>query len=92
MRIRPFSVAPAQWYNAIRRRTMSEIIFVVQEDPEGGYRARALGESIFTEADTVSELRENVRDAIRCHFNEGEAPTVVKVESHGLCLSQFQAG
>jgi hypothetical protein len=53
---------------------------------------RALGESIFTEADTVSELRENVRDAIRCHFNEGEAPTVVKVESHGLCLSQFQAG
>ncbi len=47
---------------------MSEIVFLVEEDPEGGYTAAALGESIFTEGDTLDELRENVRDAVRCHF------------------------
>jgi hypothetical protein len=46
-----------------------EIIFVVQEEPEGGYSARALGTPIFTEADTVDELRDAVRDAMRCHFD-----------------------
>lgn len=43
----------------------------VEEAPEGGYTARALGDSIFTEADTLAELREAVRDAVRCHFDEG---------------------
>ena len=56
---------------------MSEIIFVVEEAPEGGYTARALGESIFTEADDLSELHANVREAVRCHFEEGEAPAIV---------------
>jgi hypothetical protein len=45
-----------------------EIIFSVQESPEGGYEARALGYSIFTQADTMDELKLNVRDAVRCHF------------------------
>ena len=53
---------------------MTEIIFVVEEAPEGGYTARALGESIFTEADDVSALEANIRDAVRCHFDEGEMP------------------
>ena len=47
---------------------MTEIVFVVEEDPEGGYRARAVGESIVTQADDMSQLREMVRDAVRCHF------------------------
>ena len=47
---------------------MTEILFVVEEDPEGGYRARAVGESIVTQADDMSQLREMVRDAVRCHF------------------------
>ena len=46
---------------------MNELIFLVEEAPEGGYVARALGESIFTEADTLEELPEKVRDAVRCH-------------------------
>lgn len=58
---------------------MTEIIFVVEKAPEGGYRARALGESIFTEADDVSPLEANIRDAIRCHFDEGEMPRVVRL-------------
>ena len=47
---------------------MIEIIFVVEEAPEGGLTARALGESIFTEAETVEELRVNVKEAVECHF------------------------
>ena len=58
---------------------MEEIIFVVTEAPEGGFTARALGEAIFTEADDVPALRERVRDAVRCHFEEGMAPRVVRL-------------
>jgi hypothetical protein len=39
----------------------TEIIFSVQESPEGGYEARALGYSIFTQGDTMDELKSNVR-------------------------------
>jgi hypothetical protein len=58
---------------------MRELIFVVEEAPEGGYTARALGESIFTEADSVEELRVQVRDAVRCHFDEGTAPKIIRL-------------
>ena len=53
---------------------MTELIFLVEEAPEGGFTARALGESIFTEADTVPELHEMIRDAVACHFDQGQAP------------------
>ncbi len=58
---------------------MSELIFVVEEAPEGGYVARALGQSIFTEAETLAELPEKVREAVRCHFEEGKAPKLVRL-------------
>ena len=61
---------------------MNEIIFVVEEALEGGFAARALGESIFTEADDMGSLHEQVRDAVRCHFDEGKAPKVVDVSHH----------
>jgi len=54
----------------------SELIFTVEDAPEGGYTARALGASIFTEADDVESLREMVRDAVRCHFDEDARPRV----------------
>ena len=60
---------------------MTEIIFLVEEAPEGGYTARALGESIFTEADDLEGLERNVRDAVRCHFDEGERPRMVRFHS-----------
>ena len=58
---------------------MNEIIFVIEEAVEGGFAARALGESIFTEADTLDTLRQQVRDAVNCHFDEGKAPKVIRL-------------
>jgi hypothetical protein len=46
----------------------SEIIFTVQESPEGGFEARALGHPIFTQADSLEELKAMLRDAVACHF------------------------
>jgi len=58
---------------------MTELVFIVEEAPEGGYTARAVGESIFTEADQIPQLYANVRDAVRCHFDEGEGPKVIRL-------------
>ena len=58
---------------------MTEIVFVVEIAPEGGFTARALGESIFTEADTEAELRIAVQDAVHCHFDEGQSPRVIRL-------------
>lgn len=58
---------------------MNEIFFLVEESPEGGYAAKALGESIFTAAETLEELHANVRDAVRCHFDEGQGPKMVRL-------------
>jgi hypothetical protein len=58
---------------------VNELIFEVEEAPEGGYTARALGASIFTEADDLESLHDNVRDAVRCHFDEGEAPSLIRL-------------
>lgn len=57
----------------------TEIIFSVQESPEGGYEAQALGHDIFTQGETVEELREMVRDAVKCHFDEGKTPPVIRL-------------
>lgn len=53
---------------------MNEIMFVVEEAPEGGLTARVLGESIFTGADDIENLHQQVRDAVHCHFEEGRVP------------------
>ncbi len=58
---------------------MSELVFVVEEAPEGGYVARAVGASIVTEADDLDSLRALVRDAVRCHFDEGTAPKLIRL-------------
>ncbi|MBA4142692.1 MAG: 2-oxoisovalerate dehydrogenase [Nitrosospira sp.] len=58
---------------------MNELIFLVEEAPESGYIARALGESIFTEADDLEALHQQVRDAVHCHFDEGKAPRIIRL-------------
>ena len=58
---------------------MDEIIFVVEEAPEGGFIARALGHSCFTEADTWEALPAAVREAVACHFDELAAPKVIRL-------------
>lgn len=67
---------PAKW---AKLSLVSEVIFVVEEAPEGGYVARAVGESIFAQADDQAQLQERVRDAARCHFDEGKAPKMIRL-------------
>lgn len=58
---------------------MTEIVFLVEDDPDGGYTDRALGESIFTQADDIKTLRGMVRDAVHCHFpNEQHRPKIIR--------------
>jgi len=64
-------------------------VFVVEEAPEGGFTARALGEPIFTEGDTVAELETMVRDAVRCHFDDEARPKIIRlhfVREHVLAV------
>ena len=62
----------------VKSTAMTEIIFIVEESAEGGYEARALGHSIFTEGETVEELKENIKEAIRCHFEE-DLPKIIRL-------------
>ena len=58
---------------------MNEIFFLVEEATDGGYTARAIGESIFTEAETLQELKVNVREAVHCHFDEANLPKIIRL-------------
>lgn len=56
-----------------------EIIFEVTEAPEGGFDARALGHSIFTQGEDWADLKAMVADAVRCHFGDGDQQRVVRL-------------
>ncbi|MUG91190.1 2-oxoisovalerate dehydrogenase [Scytonema sp. UIC 10036] len=59
---------------------MSEIVFLVEDDLDGGYNARALGESIFTQADDLTTLRKMIRDAVQCHYlDEQSRPKLIRL-------------
>jgi hypothetical protein len=58
---------------------VNEIIFVVEDAPEGGYTAHALEASIFAEADELAQLEAQVRDAVICHFEESERPRIIRL-------------
>ncbi|TAM57254.1 MAG: 2-oxoisovalerate dehydrogenase [Rhodanobacter sp.] len=58
---------------------MSEIVFLVEDAAEGGLVARALGHAIYTDADSYDELRQQVRDAVQCHFDVSERPTMIRL-------------
>lgn len=58
---------------------MHEIIFLVEEADEGGYTARAVNEAIFTEGDSLDDVRRNVREAVECHFDDGKAPQLIRL-------------
>ena len=57
----------------------AEIIFQVRESPDGGNSARAVGYNIFTQGDDWEDLKFMMRDAVLCHFDDGEAPRVIQV-------------
>lgn len=83
------------------KNSMEEIIFLVEDEPEGGYIAKAIGESIFTQAESIQELRELVKDAVHCHYpDEQNRPKLIRlhivrdVEDHfnltrDECLTQL---
>ena len=58
---------------------MNEVIFLVEEAQEGGFTAKALGESIFTEADTLDKLKKMIRDAVSCHFDKDKLPKIIRL-------------
>ena len=60
---------------------MGELIFLAQDSSEGGYYAKALGQSIFCEADTISELKINVVDAVKCHFETDKLPKIIRMRT-----------
>lgn len=58
---------------------MNEIFFLVEEALEGGYTAKAIGESIFTEAENMDELKANIREAVHCHFDDDKLPKIIRL-------------
>ena len=57
----------------------NEILFLVEEAIEGGFNARAIGESIFTQAETLDELKIQIKDAINIHFNSKDKPKIIRL-------------
>lgn len=58
---------------------MNEIIFLVEESDEGGYIAKALGESIITQSETIEELKAMIKDAVKCHFDLNKLPKMIRL-------------
>jgi hypothetical protein len=58
---------------------VSEVIFLIEDAPEGGFTARALGYSIYTQADTWDELKQAIQDAVTCHFDDQQRPALVRM-------------
>jgi len=58
---------------------MNEVFFLVEEAIEGGYTAKGIGEAIFTEGDTLEELKSNIREAVQCHFDEDNLPKIIRL-------------
>ena len=63
------------------RGMAKELLFLVEDAAEGGYIARALGYSIFTEADSWEDLKQAIRDAVQCHFDEGQRPDLIRLHA-----------
>jgi hypothetical protein len=72
-------LAPRPYTYETMPDAIRELIFEVREEPEGGYSARALGESIFAEADDWRSLESEIRVAVDCHYEAAEKPAVVRL-------------
>jgi dephospho-CoA kinase len=70
------------------RITLSAINFQVEPSPDGGFTARALGHSIFTQADTLAELEEMVRYAVQCHFDTGIGPNLIHLQGLKILVNK----
>ena len=57
----------------------NEIIFSISESLDGGFEAQAVGYSIYTQCETYDELADTLRDAVKCHFDEGQVPSLIRM-------------
>ena len=58
----------------------NELIFLIEEDPESGYNAKALGPSIFVQGETIADLKINIKDALECHYDSKEdIPQIIRL-------------
>jgi hypothetical protein len=57
----------------------NEIIFIIEESLDGGFEAKAVGYSIFTEGDSIDELKLNIIDAVNCHFEDNTKPPIIRL-------------
>ncbi len=57
----------------------TEVIFIVEESNEGGFEAKAIGHSIFTDAEDLESLKTKIKDAVKCHFEDNEVPSVIRL-------------
>ena len=58
---------------------MSELVFEVTQDGDGGFVAECLTEAIFTQTDTWEELRFNVREAVAAFCDDREQPAAIRL-------------
>jgi len=58
---------------------MSELIFEVLQEEDGGFVAECMTESIFTQADTWEELRRNVREAVEAFHFDRSMPKAIRL-------------
>lgn len=58
---------------------MTELVFEVLQESDGGYSAECLTESIFTEGDTWDELRKNVLEATSAFYFDRPGPQRVRL-------------
>jgi predicted RNase H-like HicB family nuclease len=59
---------------------MTEIVFLIEESLDGGYTAQAAGIPIFTQAETIEDLRQMIRDAVQCHFDDpAQIPKIIRL-------------
>ena len=58
---------------------IKEIIFLIEESVDCGFEAKAMGHSIFTEGETYEEVKENIKEAVICHFEESDMPSIIRL-------------
>ena len=58
---------------------IKEIFFLIEESIDNGYEARAIGHSIFTEGETYEEVKANIKEAVKCHFEKDEMPQIIRL-------------
>lgn len=63
----------------MQNHTMNELIFVVEESLDGGYEAKAIGEPIFTQGEDLEDLKNQIKEAVNCHFEENKMPKMVRL-------------